>query len=139
MPGHAIFSDPWAKAYREALNENEAYAEAGADWEGPIALKVRADPARGIETDRAVVLDLAGGTCHDAHVAEGDAIQDAADYVIAGSLSTWYDVLDGELAPLKALMFGKLKLTKGSLKDLLPYTRASMEMVESAQEVPTER
>lgn len=136
---HAIFTEGWAEAYKAELNANEAYAEAGEDWEGPIALAVRADPERGIEQDRAVVLDLYHGECREATVVEGEAIEEAADYVIEASLSTWYDVLDGKLAPLKALMFGKLKLTKGKLRDLTPYVRASKEMVESAQEVPTER
>lgn len=139
MAGHPIFSDAWAKAYMDALNANEAYAEAGADWEGPIALAARADPERGLDEDRAVVLDLYHGECREVEVVEGDAIEDAADYVIMGSLSTWFDVLDGDLQPLKALMFRKLKLVKGKLRDLMPYTRAAKEMVESAQEVPTER
>lgn len=139
MAGHQIFSQAWADAYQAELNSNEAYAEAGEDWEGPIALAVRADPERGIETDRAVVLDLYHGECREATVVEGDEIEDAADYVIEASLPTWYDVLDGDLQPLKALMFGKLKLVKGKLRDLTPYVRASKEMVESAMEVPTER
>lgn len=139
MPGHPIFSQAWADAYQAELNANEDYADAGSDWEGPIALAARADPERGLEADRAVVLDLYQGECRKVHVVEGDAIVDAADYVIEGSLPTWYDVLDGELQPLKALMFGKLKLVKGKLRDLMPYVRASKEMVESAQEVPTQR
>lgn len=139
MTGHPIFSQAWAEAYQAELNANEAYADAGEDWEGPIALAARADPERGLEEDRAVVLDLFHGECRKATVVEGDAIEDAADYVIEGSLSTWYDVLDGKLQPLKAIMFGKLKLVKGKLRDLMPYTRASKEMVESAQEVPTAR
>lgn len=135
----AIFTAEWAQAYQEALNANEDYADAGSDWEGSMAFMARADPGQGLEEDRAVTLDLWHGECREVDVVEGDKAQDAADYVIAGSLSTWYDVLDGKLQPLKALMFGKLKLKKGKLKDLLPYTRAAKEMVESAQEVPTER
>lgn len=139
MTSHEIFTDAWAEAYKEKLNENEAYAEAGSDWEGPMAFLVRADPAQGLPEDRAVVLDLHHGTCRDAYAATAEEADEEADYVIQGSRSTWLDVLDGKLQPLKALMFGKLKLKKGSLKDLLPYTKAAKEMVESAQEVPTER
>lgn len=139
MPAHPIFTPGWAQAYQEALNDNEAYAEAGSDWAWPLAMKVRADPEQGIEEDRAVVLDLHHGECRMAEVVEGAEAHAAADYVITASLPTWLDVLDGELRPLKALMFGKLKLEKGSLKDLVPYTRAAKEMVASAQEVPTQR
>lgn len=139
MAEHRLFTQGWANTYKQALNENEAYAEAGSDWEWPIALKVRADPEHGIAHDRAVVLDLYHGECREAEVVEGGEAGAAADYVISASLSTWYDVVDGELRPLKALMFGKLNLEKGDLQDLVPYTRAAKEMVESAQEVPTER
>lgn len=139
MAGHRLFTEPWAQAYREALNASEAYAEAGEDWEGPIALRVRADPSAGIEEPRAVVLDLHHGECRQVHVASGDEAGEEADYVIEASLNTWRKVLEGELRPLKALMFGKLKLSKGKLRDLMPYTRAAREMVASAQEVPTQR
>lgn len=139
MPAHPIFTQEWAEAYRRKLNENEAYAEAGSDWEWPLAMKVRADPEEGIEEDRAVVLDLYRGECRDVEIVEGEQAGEAADYVITGSMSTWYDVLDGNLRPLKALMFGKLKLEKGKMRDIAPYTKAAKEMVESAQEVPTQR
>lgn len=139
MTEHEIFSATWAEAYREALNANEAYAEAGEDWESPIALRVRADPSHGIDDDRAVVLDLHRGECREVHVDEGEAAGEGADYVIEASYDTWLDVLDGHLQPLKALMFGDLKLAQGKLRDLVPYTRASQEMVASAQEVPTQR
>lgn len=139
MPGHSLFTEDWAQAYRDELNANDAYAEAGSDWEGPIALRVRADPQQGLEEDRAVVLDLHHGECREVEVDEGEAAGSEADHVIEASYDTWLKVLDGELQPLKALMFGKLKLVQGSLTALMPYTRASQEMVASAQEVDTQR
>lgn len=139
MPAHAIFTEGWAQAYREALNANEGYAEAGADWDAPLAMKVRADPSQGIDEPRAVVLDLKHGECREARIETGEAAGASAEFIISASVATWYDVLDGELQPLKALMFGKLKLEKGNLRELVPYTRAAKEMVESAQEVPTQR
>lgn len=139
MPAHPIFSQEWAQAYREALNANEDYAEAGSDWDAPLAMKTRADPSQGLEEPRAVVLDLHHGECRQATVETGETAGESADYVITASLATWFSVLDGELMPLKALMFGKLKLEKGNLRELVPYTRAAKEMVDSAQEVPTQR
>jgi len=136
---HPIFTLAWADAYRDELNANQAYAEAGADWEGSIALRTRADPEQGIEEPRAVVLDLHHGECRGVDVDEGSDAGGDADYVIEASFDTWLDVLEDELEPLKALMFGKLELAKGSLTDLMPYTKASREMVASAQQVPTER
>lgn len=139
VTAHPLFTQEWAEAYREELNANEDYAEAGSDWEWPLAMMVRADPEQGFDEDRAVVLDLYQGECRGVDVVEGEEASEAAEFVISGSLSTWYDVLDGQLRPLKALMFGKLKLEQGKLRELVPYTRASKEMVESAQEVPTQR
>lgn len=139
MTGHAIFSQPWADAFKAALNQNEAYAEAGRTWEGPLVFLVRADPGHGIDEDRSVLLDLWHGECRQAEALPSDKATAQADYVILGDRRTWFDVLDGELEPLKALMFGKLKLSKGKLRDLLPYIKASKEMVESAREVPTAR
>lgn len=139
MPGAGLFTAEWAKTYQDELNANEAYADAGSDWEDPIALRVRADPEQGIEENRAVVLDLHHGRCRDVEVARGPEAGSQTDYVIEASYDTWAAVLDGELKPLKALMFGKLKLVQGSLTDLMPYTRASQEMVASAQEVDTQR
>lgn len=135
---HPIFTLAWAEAYQDELNGNEDYAEAGSDWEGSIALRTRADPEQGIEEPRAVVLDLHHGECRGVEVDEGSQAGEEADYVIEASYDTWVDVLEGDLKPLKALMFGKMKLAKGSLTDLMPYTKASREMVASAQEVDTQ-
>ncbi len=132
------FGQAWAEAYKQALNANDDYAEAGATWEGPIALKLRAAPDHGIPEDRAVLLDLWHGECREATAMSAGEATEAADYVIEADRSTWRKVLDGNLDPLKGLMFGKLKLTKGKLRKLIPYTKASQQMVASAQDVPTD-
>lgn len=132
------FGQAWADAYQEALNANEAYAEAGADWEGAIALKLRAAPDRGIPEDRAVLLDLWHGRCREATAMDVEEAEETAAYVIEADRNTWRKVLDGDLDPLKGLMFGKLRLTKGKLRALIPYTKASKEMVATAQDVPTD-
>lgn len=134
-----LFSAPWADAYRDAVNANEAYRKAASDWEGPIALHLGKDPAHGVDADRAVLLDLWHGECRGAKAVTAEEAEAEADYVIRGDRATWMRILDGDLNPLKALMFGRLKLTKGRLRDLLPYTRAAKELVESAQDVPVVR
>ncbi len=137
MADFEIFTQPWADAYFEAINANAAYQEAGRKWEGPLALMVRANPAIDIPLDRGVLLDLWHGNCRSAEAVDRDGAFQAADYVIEADTNTWKEVLAGRLDPLKGLMFGKLKLKKGRLTALLPYTRASKEMVRSATEVPT--
>jgi hypothetical protein len=51
-------------------------------------------------------------------------IGEAADYVIAGSPTTWKRMGAGELETNKAVMQGKLKL-KGNLANLVRYSQAS--------------
>ena len=45
-------SDPWAAAYKVAINGNPKYATAGKDWtHGAVALLVKADETIGIGAD----------------------------------------------------------------------------------------
>jgi len=131
-----IFTEEWAEAWCQQINENGNYRQAAKSWEGPVGLVMRADASQGIESERAVVADLWHGECRGASArTEGD-VGDAA-FVIAADVTTWKSVLDGSTDPIVGLMGGKLKLQKGSLFKLLPYAKAAKEMVVSAQNVDT--
>jgi putative sterol carrier protein len=117
--GHELFTEAWARDYEDALDANEAYADAGEDWADPVALRTRVAPDRGIDEPRAVVLALRHGRCHDVDVQHGEAAGEEAPHVIEAAYGTWIDVLDGELEPPKAIMFDKLNLVQGSLTDLM--------------------
>lgn len=121
-----VFSAPWATAFGDALNQNEAYREAAATWEGPLALAMTDDT-----TDRAVFLDLWHGTCRAARVASPDDLE-AAAFVIQADTATWRKVLAGGLEPIWGLMSGQLTLARGSIAALVPYGAASKELVASA-------
>jgi len=58
-------------------------------------------------------------------------------FIIRADPQTWKRVLDRDLEPIFGLIRGKLKLAKGSLVSLLPYTTAAKEMVLSAACVET--
>lgn len=127
-----IFSDEWISAYRTAINHSAAYQAASSKWEqGALAYIIE-------DSGRAVILDLHLGVCRGAQAASADEALQAAAFVIEGSSAAWQDVLGGKVAPLMAIMRGKLKLKKGALIKIMPYAKAAEELVICAQTIPTE-
>jgi putative sterol carrier protein len=126
-----IFTEAWAQAWCRELNASAAYRTAAATWNGAVALVMLADPALGIVSPRAVHLDLNGGTCRSARPVRADDLADAS-FVFEGAAATWRDLLAGRLSPLMALIGGKLRLARGELTALLPYTNAARELVATA-------
>lgn len=128
MNGPEAFSAAWAEAWCRALNESEAWREAGAGWEGAVVLVMT---GAGGAPRRAVHLDLHRGRCRGARVAsDGDVA--AAAYVMEADAATWRGLLDGGTAPLMALMTSRLRLTRGSMTALLPLAGAARELVAAA-------
>ena len=124
-----VFSDSWAVACAVVLNQNLAYREAAARWEGALLLHMIVDDGSG--ESRRVFLDLWHGECRLARAGSaGD--EEAARYVLAGGELAWRQVLTGQTPPLMAIMTGKLRLAKGSIIDLLPYINAAKELVAAA-------
>jgi ribonucleoside-diphosphate reductase beta chain len=124
-----IFTDPWARAWGERLNESEAYREAAENWEGAVLL----EDSLAVDGLRAVFLDLRHGACLEARAARaGDG--ERARYVLTATEADWLRVLDG-MSPISAILRGKLKLSKGSLASLMPFTRAASELVEAARRI----
>ncbi len=130
-----VFSEDWAQAFYHAINANDAYRAASQQWEaGPLALILR--HADGEES--AILVDLWRGACRSAQRVLPSEAMTQATFVIYGEEAAWQEVLGGHIQPLMAIMRGKLKLQKGSLAKLMPYTKAAIELVSSAQTVPTE-
>jgi putative sterol carrier protein len=129
-----VFSHEWAQTYFVAINHNQNYKDASQKWEeGSIAL-ILIHPTNSI----AVWVDLLKGECITAKSLSPALATASATFAIEGDETTWKEVLNGNLQPLMAIMRGKLKLTKGSIARLLPYTKAANELVLSAQTIPTE-
>ena len=136
---HRFPSKEWTAAYKVALNHNRAYREAGKLWKfGPVAIIVRCDPASGLEQDACVVLDVHEGQCRDAQFIEGTDDPAHAKFVIAGSYARWKDIIEGKLDPIKAMMQGKLKLTRGHLPTIIRRVESARQLVVSACRVPTD-
>lgn len=120
------FSDDWARAWCRALDGDEDYRRSAERWDGGILFVVG--------PDRKVFLDLRGGRCLAGRVATSED-EAAAAYAIEANEDAWADVLDGRLDPIMGLMRGKLRLAKGSLASLLPFTAAAQRMVKKATEL----
>ena len=117
------FSTDWAHAWQAALNSSSDYRHSGRKWKGPLVLRV--------EGRVNWWLDLQAGQCDSVRsVSDEEAGQ--ADTVLAASASDWNRVLDGELAPLVAIMQGVIKLEKGSMIRLSRFSKAASDMMDLA-------
>lgn len=119
------FTDPWAARWAAELDQDTDYRRHAERWQGGILFVVEG------EAPRKVFLDLEGGRCRAGRAATPED-EAAAPYEIRADLATWEDVLGGRLDPLYALMRGRLRLSRGSLASLLPYTAAAKAMVAAA-------
>jgi len=128
------FSDEWAKAYKDEINNSAIYKQAAAGWEGVVGLVVEAEPENNFPVAKGVWMDLWHGEARDVKIVPADEAQ-KADFVITGPYSRWKQVAKKELDATKAMMQGKLKL-KGDLPTIVRYTKASQEMTECTTRVP---
>ncbi len=130
-------SNEWAQAYKTAINTNPAYKTAGKEWtHGVVVMVVKADPALRIAEDTAMWLDVNGGECRDCKIVPAADAQ-AAPFIIVADYARWKQVIKRELDPIKGMMQGKLKLTKGHMPTIVKYVHASKELVESTSRVDT--
>ncbi len=119
----ALFSEPWARAWSEALNSSASYREAAASWRWPLVVVA--------EGSASWHLDLYEGRCRSIRQAD-EQDREECDYVISGPIGAWEEILGGDSAPLVAIMQGKLRLERGSMVKLTRYTAAAREMLQAA-------
>jgi putative sterol carrier protein len=131
-------SPEWVTAYKDAINANPEYKKAGKDWtHGVVAMVVKAEPSLGIPEDQAMWLDVDQGTCRDCKLMPAKDAEEKAPFVVVASYAQWKSVIKKEIDPTKALMQGKLKLTKGHMPTMVKHVNASKQLVESTTRVPT--
>ena len=139
----AFPSEAWTEAYRDAVNANEGYQKHGKPWTfGAVAFVVRANPEIGLAEDVGMIMDVHEGQCRGVTYLTGAQTEtDAAagaPFVVVGEYARWQDCLEGRLDPIKSMMEGKLKLTRGHLPTMLRFVESSRQLVVSAQAVDTE-
>jgi len=136
---HRFPSAEWTAALKIALNNDRAYREVGKAWTfGAVAMIVRSDPANGVERAAGIILDVHAGECRSARFVEGTDDPADAEFVIVASYARWKDVIEGKLDPIKGMMEGKLKLTRGHLPTIIRFVEPSRLVVSSASKVPTD-
>jgi putative sterol carrier protein len=134
---HLFPSPEWATAYKNAINTNPKYKDAGKDWtHGAVAMVVKADPSLGIQEDMALWLDIDRGVCTDCRLMPATEAQ-GAPFIIVADYARWKTVIKKELDPIKGMMQNKLKLTKGHMPTMVKYVNSSRELVESTALVDT--
>jgi putative sterol carrier protein len=135
---HTFPSPEWCAAFKDAVNGNPKYREAGRDWtHGPVAFVVEKDAAIGLPEDAAMILDVHGGECRATHWVPRAKAESDAPFVVAGRYDRWKEVLDGREDPIKSMMQNKLRLTKGHLPTIIRYVESSRQLVASARAVPS--
>ncbi len=132
-------SPEWTAAYKDAVNANPKYKIAGKDWtHGAVAYVIEADPSIGLPEDVAMILDVHEGVCRGTTHTTRERAEAEAPFVIVAPYARWKEVLERKAEPIKAMMQGRLKLTKGHLPTIVKYVESSRQLVESAAAVPTE-
>jgi len=131
-----LMSDDWAKALQETLNTSKSYYNASTKWTaGSLALVMKASPQNGYPADSAVLLDLHRGKCRNGHSLPVQQAYNEATFVLEGSYDTWMAVLEGRSQPLQMIMRRQLKLKRGALARLLPFTKSAQELVNCAKQI----
>ncbi len=125
-------SEEWLQRYVEELNKSKNYEEAAKNWEGDFIFEVEPDGSVIKEPVR-LYLDLWHGKCRAARIAGPD---DTAEFLYSGKYENWKRLLAGEIHPIKGIMQRKFKL-KGSYAKVMRATKAALELVATAQKVPT--
>lgn len=132
-------SAAWASAYRDAINANALYKKTAASWDqGAIALVCKAEPALGIDGPQAIILDLHHGECRGVEYATDPAALASTPFVIEASYAQWKSVISREVDPIKAMLQGQLRLTKGHLPTIIRDVEGSKQLVLSASTFETQ-
>jgi putative sterol carrier protein len=132
-------SAAWASAYRDAINANPLYKKTAAAWDqGAIALVCKPDAALGIETAQAIILDLLHGECRGVVYSSEVSDLQQTPFVIEAAYPQWKSVISGEVDPIRAMLAGQLRLTKGHLPTIIRDVEGSKQLVLSAKAIDTE-
>ncbi len=129
-------TDEWLESYVKTLNENKAYEEAAATWEGDFLFIVWPDKEIGIEEELVMWMDLWHGKCRAFEMLPSRDAKETA-FIYEGEYANWKEIIEGRLDPIKALLTRKMRLT-GDRAKVMRATRAAKELVRTAQMIKTE-
>ncbi|HSW36352.1 MAG TPA: SCP2 sterol-binding domain-containing protein [Candidatus Limnocylindrales bacterium] len=125
----------WVATYEKLIQEDENYKEVAKTWEGSVVIHILANPAKGLDDDIYMYMDLWHGNCRYVKLVPR-ATGESADFVLTGEMERWEAVMKRELDTTKAMMQGKIKL-KGSLPKIVRYVKASLRLTELSAQIDT--
>lgn len=141
----------WAKTFCETVNNNDAYAEAAATWEGDFIFVVH--PSGNLDHEVIMYIGLYHGECTGSAVleeredykllekGEEPSVENPppyeAEFQYEADYDDWVKILKKELDPIRALLQGKAKV-KGDMAKIMRATKAAQELVRSTTLMETE-
>jgi putative sterol carrier protein len=127
-------SQAWIQQFHQEVNKSEAYRQAARNWEGDFYFVVEAE---GTLTEPVYMyMDLWHGESRAAFIV-GDPRDQVPEFVIRAPVSTWKEVIELRLDPMKGLMTKKLKL-QGNMAKIMRAVKAANELVRCTTRVPTQ-
>jgi len=132
-------AEKWAEEYCEALNNSEAYEEAGKGWgidfEGSMLFVMKKSGE--IEDNLSAFLDLEDGKCLGIKILAPDENPPREPIMtLKGSFLLWKKLAFREIDPIQSLMSGKLRL-EGDMSLAMRYARAAMELANATKDTDT--
>jgi putative sterol carrier protein len=128
----------WADALVAEINGSSEYRNAAAKWgdgfNGNVVLVFDADASQ--KTTRALLVELAKGTCRGASFVDGVS-HPAAGFGLRAPFAVWRDVLTRKTLAATAILTGKMKI-EGDKMTLLKHTAAHRALVACAAAIDTE-
>lgn len=126
------FTQSWADAFREVVNRDVAYRQAGIGWTATVALVLDDGAPVGLIGPVALEITLDRGLCNNARIISPDAC--VATLVFRGDYGAWMEVMGGAMDPVAAVMRGQIRLT-GDVATLVAHGSALTALVRCAQSV----
>jgi putative sterol carrier protein len=148
----------WLSEYREMLNQNNEYEEAGkgwgVGWNGDFIFQIENIPVDKIAFEKLPpdvakelreyvinetaysYLKLKDGKCLEARPIK-DPKEVQVGFIQKGPYENWKKITKGELDPTRALLTGKFKL-EGDMAKVMRYSRAANIMAKIAASIKTE-
>ncbi|MBK6485534.1 MAG: SCP2 sterol-binding domain-containing protein [Gemmatimonadetes bacterium] len=126
------FTQSWADAFRDAVNRDVPYRQAGIGWTATVALVLDDGAPVGLIGPVALEVTLDRGLCNNARIISPDAC--VATFVFRGDYDAWMEVMGGAMDPVAAVMRGQIRLT-GDVATLMTHGPALTALVRCAQSV----
>jgi putative sterol carrier protein len=127
-------TDVWIKNLQDEVNNCQAYRQAARNWEGDFYFVI--EPEGPLTEPLYMYMDLWHGESREAFVTTDPSVKEP-EFVIRAPLSTWKDVVELRLDPMKGLMTRKLKL-KGNMAKIMRAVKAANELVRCTTRIPTD-